>query len=154
MTRTLSAGRLAALAISMAVTAAALLCLGGCDNPDVADQTDPTALDGTEWGLESWSESGLDPAAAPITAIFAEGRISGLSGVNTYGGPYTTGPGDAFSVGEIASTMMAGPEAAMEAEAAYVRLLSEAASFELDGDALTLFAEDGTESLVFTATFE
>lgn len=151
MTRVLSAGRLAALAISMAVTAAAVLCLGGCGE---SDETDPAALDSTEWGLESWSESGLDPAAAPITAIFAEGRISGLSGVNTYGAPYTTGPGDAFSVGEIASTMMAGPEAAMEAEAAYTRLLSEAASFDLAGDTLTLFAEDGTESLVFTATFE
>lgn len=151
MTRMFSAGRLAALAVSMAVAAAALLCLAGCGG---SEETDPAALDSTEWRLESWSESGLDPAASPITAIFAEGRISGLSGVNTYGGPYTTGPGDAFSVGEIASTMMAGPEAAMEAEAAYMRLLAEAASFELDGDTLRLFAEDGTESLVFTAAFE
>jgi len=47
-------------------------------------------------------------------------------GGNTYSGPYTACPGDAFSVGDLASTMMAGPEPDMRAEGAYLKLLSEA----------------------------
>lgn len=54
------------------------------------------------------------------------GKISGNSAVNNYGGPYTAGPGDAFSVGDLASTMMAGPEPDMRSEGAYLKLLSEA----------------------------
>jgi len=145
--RTITGARVA-LAVSLAVAAAAALCLAACGG---SEETDPAALDGTEWRLERWSESGIDPAAFIITAVFSEGMVGGTSGVNSYSGSYTTGPGDDFETGELASTMMAGPEPAMEAEAVYLRLLDEAASFAQTDDTLTLFDADGTESLVFTA---
>jgi len=157
MTRTLSTRRLAALAISIAATAA-LLLLAGCGD-DAADggsdggggDIGPAALDGTDWSLVRWRETGLDPADFTITASFADGRISGTSAVNTYGGSYTTGGVNDFSVGDLASTMMAGPEPDMEAEAAYVGLLEDAASFHATETTLTLFGSDGAESLIFTA---
>ncbi|MEE4276806.1 MAG: META domain-containing protein, partial [Thermoleophilia bacterium] len=71
--------------------------------------------------------------------------------VNTYSGSYTTGGVNDFSVGQIASTMMAGPEPDMEAEAAYLGLLEDAASFHATETTLTLFGSDGAESLIFTA---
>lgn len=124
---------------------AALLTIAACGGSG-GDQ--PT-LDGTSWGLTGWSLSSLDPNDFTITAAFADGKISGKSAVNTYGGPYTEGPGDAFTVGDLASTMMAGPEPDMRAEQAYLTLLSQARSYELKGEGLTFFDENGNESLIF-----
>jgi heat shock protein HslJ len=106
-------------------------------------------LDGTRWKLAEWTISSIDPAAVTITAQFADGRLSGNSGVNSYGGPYVVGPGDAFSVGPLAGTLMAGPEPAMRAESAYLTLLGQAASFRIANRKLTLYDKGGNESLIF-----
>jgi heat shock protein HslJ len=139
LTATLAA--LATLAISVALLAAA------CGSSGSASPT----LDGTAWRLTGWSLSSLDPNQFTITAAFADGKISGSSAVNTYGGPYTAGPGDAFSVGDLASTMMAGPEPDMRAEGAYLTLLAQAKSYKVDAGVLTLFDANGNESLIFAA---
>ena len=111
-----------------------------------------SSLDGTSWKLDGWSVSSLDPRAFTITAEFDDGLVGGTSAVNSYGGEYTTGPGNDFSVGEIAQTLMAGPEEDMRAESAYMELLRAAASYRLNGTTLTLFDGAGNESLIFTAT--
>jgi heat shock protein HslJ len=108
------------------------------------------ALDGTSWRLTGWSLSSLDPNTFTITAEFADGRISGRSAVNSYSGPYTAGPGSAFAVGGITSTLMAGPEPEMRAEQAYQTLLGQAKSYRLKSDTLTLSDANGNESLIFT----
>jgi heat shock protein HslJ len=129
------------------LVALALLAIGsGCGG-----ETNP-GLEGTDWRLTAWSASSLDPADFTITAAFADGKIGGKSAVNNYSGPYTEGPGDAFSVGDVASTMMAGPEPEMRAEQIYLELLGAAATYKLDGDTLTLSDAGGNESLVFAAT--
>jgi heat shock protein HslJ len=71
--------------------------------------------------------------------------------VNRYGGPYKAGPGNAFSVGELESTLMAGPEEAMRAERAYLTLLGQARSYRVADGILTLYDEGGNESLIFEA---
>ena len=109
-------------------------------------------LDGTTWQLSGWTLSSLDPAAFTITANFADGKISGRSAVNSYSGSYTTASKGAFSVGQIASTQMAGPEPAMRAERAYLTLLQQARSYSLASRKLTLFDANGNESLIFAAT--
>ena len=129
-----------ALAFSMA-----LLAAFGCGGSGRKAAT----LDGTAWRLTGWSLSSLDPNDFTITAEFADGKISGKSAVNSYFGPYTEGPGDAFSVGDVAGTMMAGPEPDMRAEGAYLTLLSEAKSYKLEGAGLMLFDQNGNESLIF-----
>lgn len=105
-------------------------------------------LEGTRWRLVGWTISSLDPVSVTITANFAEGRISGTSGVNSYGGPYNAGPGNSFSTGQLASTAMAGPEPAMRAETSYLTLLGQARSYKLAGDRLTLYDAGGNESLI------
>ncbi len=156
--RSLTVGRLTLLMLVLAVAAMPLLCVGGCGDeaagPGVdepVDDADLASLDGTGWSLVRWRETGLDAADFTITATFADGQISGTSAVNTYGGSYTTGSVNDFSVSELASTEMAGPEADMEAEAVYLRLLQDAASFHVTETTLTLFGSDGAESLIFTA---
>lgn len=106
-------------------------------------------LQGTRWTLTGWTVSATDPANLGITASFAEGRIAGNSAVNRYSGPYTTGSRNAFSVGPLVATRMAGPEAAMRAESAYLTLLGEARSYKLSSSQLTLFDGSGNPSLIF-----
>lgn len=138
--------RLSATFVTLALSVA-LLAVAGCGSSGGEAPT----LEGTAWGLTGWTLSSLDPNDFTITAKLADGKISGSSAVNSYSGAYTAGPGDSFSVGDLASTMMAGPEPDMRAEAAYLKLLSEAKSYELDVDRLTLFDQHGNESLIFEA---
>jgi heat shock protein HslJ len=108
-------------------------------------------LDGTSWTLTGWSASSLAPADFAITAIFEDGRVGGHSGVNSYGGDYKIGSGGSFEVGEIVSTLMAGPEPAMRAETIYTELLKQAAEYAVDGDTLTLSDANGNELLIYSA---
>jgi len=122
----------------------ALIAVGGC-GPGRDE------LGGTQWRLAAWTLSSLSPGEFDITAEFANGQVGGHGGVNSYGGPYTLGPGNAFAVGSIASTEMAGPEPAMRAEGAYLTLLGQARSYQVDAGRLTLFDAGGNESLIFEA---
>jgi len=131
----------AAIAIA-ACLGVALSVLGGCAPAG-------RALDGTAWRLKSWSVNSVGPTDFRITARFDNGQVSGVSAVNTYGGGYTAGPDNAFLVGQLSSTLMAGPDAANRAETAYMELLAEARSFKVEGDTLTLSDENGNVSLVF-----
>ena len=121
------------------------------------------SLEGTSWRLTGWTLNSLAPDQFTITAAFAGGKVSGTSAVNTYGGAYSTGAGGsggatgagsggAFSVGQLASTEMAGPAPAMRAERAYITLLTQARSYKLAGDALTLYDANGNQSLIFART--
>ena len=132
-----------ALAVQL-LAALSVLLLIGCA-PGRAE------LDGTEWRLTEWTLSSLSPRDFHITALFAEGTVSGHSGVNSYSGPYTLGPGNAFAIGAIASTEMAGPAPAMRAEGAYLTLLGQARSYRVEAGRLTLFDAGGNESLIFEA---
>ena len=109
-------------------------------------------LEGTQWRLSEWTLSSLSPADFTITAAFADGTISGRSGVNTYSGPYEAGSGGSFSAGPLASTEIAGPKPAMRAEGAYLTLLTQARSYELAEGRLTLLDEGGNVSLIYRAT--
>jgi heat shock protein HslJ len=138
------AAHLAANALIALVLAAVAAGCGGSGGSS-------PSLEGTSWKLTGWSISSQDPNDFTITAQFADGRIGGTSAVNSYGGPYTTGDDGAFSVGELVSTMMAGPEPDMQAETNYMTLLAAAKRYEVDGETLTLLDAGGNRSLVYTA---
>lgn len=132
-----------ALFVGLAVVAL-LMAAVGC-------RSTGAALEGTSWKLTEWTVSSQSPADFTITAAFADGRVSGTSAVNSYGGAYTEGPGEAFETGDLVMTLMAGPEPAMRAEQAYRELLRGARSFKLAGTTLTLYDDSGNVSLVFEA---
>jgi heat shock protein HslJ len=144
--RTALLGAAAALLV-IAAAAVAAGCGGSADSGGSAP-----SLEGTAWKLTGWSISSQDPNDFTITAQFAEGRIAGTSAVNQYGGPYTSGDDGSFSVGDLVSTMMAGPEADMKAEQSYLTLLAAAKKYQVDGETLTLMDANGNESLIYTAT--
>ena len=125
---------------------ATLGAASGCSSAGV------DSLIGTQWRLTGWSISSIDPASVTITAKFADGQISGNSGVNSYGGVYSVGPGGSITLGALAMTEMAGPEPAMRAESAYQQLLAQVGSYKVADGSLTLYDKDGNESLVFQST--
>ena len=127
----------AALAVAMA-----LLVLGaaGC--------TDGSEIENVEWRLVGSSVSSSDLGSLGITATFADGQVGGHGGVNSYSASCTI-RGAALEVGDVTATLMAGPESANIAESAYFALLSEAASYRLEGDTLTLMDASGNDSLIY-----
>ena len=119
-----------------------LLVLVGCS-------ANRNPLDGTQWKFAGWNLNSLDPADFTITAKFTKEDISGSSGVNSYSGPYKLGSSGAFSLGQVAGTLMAGPEPAMRAESAYLILLGQASSYKVVDSELILYDKGGNESLIF-----
>jgi putative lipoprotein len=103
----------------------------------------PTSLTGTEWDLVMYNNGrqGFQGVLATVTttAIFGEdGTLSGNGGVNQYHTTYKTSGSTITIAGPIAATMMAGDPAAMEQEAAYLKMLPEATTFKIEGDELML----------------
>jgi heat shock protein HslJ len=128
----------------------AVLSLAGCGGgaSGGADDTDPAALEGVKWMLVGSSARETDLRLAGITATFDGKLVAGFSGINQYGGPYTAGDDGSLEIGEIASTLMAGPEPLMRTEGAYLELLQVCDGFRVEGETLTLLTGDA-ESLVF-----
>ena len=147
--------RLALVLAMTAVVASVVAFAAGCGSGDGSDRDDGSstsaaALEGASWRLTGWSVSSKDPSDFTITAEFADGRIGGTSAVNQYGGPYTADDDGSFSVGELMSTMMAGPEPDMDAEQVYLELLAQVDRFVIDGEELTLSGGFGNIALIYT----
>ena len=107
------------------------------------------SLAGTEWRLSAWSVSSLYPGDFGITMSIDADRIGGNAGVNGYGGAYTLGRDDAFSTGDLVTTLIAGPEPAMRAERIYLELLQHAARYAVGEGTLTLSDQRGNALLIF-----
>ncbi len=129
--------------VSIVIATVALLALTGCAAPATP------SLEGSQWRLSEWTLSSLAASDFNITAAFANGEISGRSGVNAYSGPMTIGADGSFAVGRLRATLMAGTEPAMRAESAYLTLLGQARTWKIAGDKLTLYDAGGNESLIF-----
>jgi putative lipoprotein len=88
------------------------------------------------------------PAEASVYAKYADGIVSGQA-VNSYSGSYEAKSDGSLTIGQISSTLMAGPPAVQAVETAYFAALQKTASYTADGSKLTLFDADGAELLVF-----
>jgi heat shock protein HslJ len=134
------------IAVLFAVVA---LVVAGCAFSDLTDDLTPD-LDGTAWSLTGWADSKVDPVPFRITMLFADERVSGRSGVNSYAAAYTRGPDTAFTIGALSATRMAGPPEAMQAEQAFTTLLSRVRTYRREGGLLMLGDETGQPLLVLT----
>lgn len=83
----------------------------------------------------------------PTTVNFAEdGHFSGKV-VNNMMGSYKLEKGNAISFSPIATTMMMGPQEAMEAEQNFLQILPRVKSYKMQGDYLVLITDNGGEIL-------
>ena len=96
-------------------------------------------LESTAWVLTGSSLSSQDLGSMGITADFFKEQMSGQAPVNSYFADYTT-EGESIEFGPIGSTLMAGDQKMMDAEAAYFELLGSVTTFAVTEEKLTLKA--------------
>ena len=119
-------------------------CSSGADSGSSAADSSK-ALEGTTWKATEIAgvTAVLTDRGAEVTAAFAAGGLSGSGGVNRYTATYETQPGDEIKISQPASTMMAGPPAAMAQEQAYFAALTKATRYAVTPDSLTLTDDQG-----------
>jgi heat shock protein HslJ len=104
------------------------------------------------WELVSYGDPVNQTTAASIdfnTFIdFGEdGELTGNVGCNSFGGDYEV-EGNQITFGSIISTLMACEEPIAAQEAAVLKTFNETATYDLNGDTLTITSRDGTTSVV------
>jgi heat shock protein HslJ len=134
-----------------------VLAIAGCSDADdgsSSSSTRPapgTTLEGTDWVLLDVAE--LAPGATGVvTAVFADGTVTGESACNRYRAPYHVA-GPRLTIGpEIAGTAMACPEGQLAAEQAYRTRLTEVARHRITNGELVLEGSDAATLLTFGAS--
>lgn len=136
-----------AVAHAVVPVVAALIAVlaAGCGGDE--EEASGAALEGAPWivvgGLEvpGWEKT------AP-SALFDGQRITGSTGCNGYGGPYTV-DGSALELGEIAMTLIGCPPPVGAVEREFLAALERVAIRRLDGEELVLAGADDEELLRF-----
>jgi heat shock protein HslJ len=104
------------------------------------------SLDGTRWQLASFdggaASTGL-VAGSQITAEFADGKVGGTAGCNSYGGSYTVS-GPNISIGELNQTLIGCDTPLADQEAKYTAALLAATTYQINGDTLAIEHPGGT----------
>jgi len=127
----------------MAWLAAALLLtlvLAAC-----GDDSGSGSLDDSEWVLETIDGAeALDNVSATMT--FGDNdELFGSASCNRYTGTWEAGDDDALTLMPGAMTMMACEQPVMDQETAFVAAMTNTASYNRDGDELTLRDADGND---------
>jgi putative lipoprotein len=103
-----------------------------------------TSLIGS-WKLTSYSRADvLTPAVTDTEAGLTfkdDGTVTGNSGCNGLGGNYKV-EGDQVTFDQIVSTLMACDDARMTQEGAFHQVLTDTATFKIEGNTLTLANND------------
>jgi heat shock protein HslJ len=156
----------------MAAIAVALLIptLASCSSDSTSTTTSPAASEapvagngtaplptgGAELANTKWKLSGAayDTAvtdASGITLDFADADASGNAGVNSYNASYTSAADGSLTFGPIASTKMAGEQAAMDAEAKYLAALQSVTAYSVNAEGLLDLFAGPDQVLTFVA---
>ncbi len=136
------------LALVAAILVALVALLSGCGSEDDAPNA-PTMLQGS-WTLETLNGSPAD-AAVSSTLSMNDGQATGNAGVNTFNGTYDAPSDGVLTFGPLASTMMAGPDNAMQQEQAFLTALGDTKKFTTEDGALVLMDDSGAKLAVLKA---
>jgi heat shock protein HslJ len=146
---------LANLAKVNSFTAGAKLQLKSGSSTLLTYKADATGLAGTSWvatGINN-GKGGVvsDANTSKVTAKFnTEGGISGKGGCNTYSASFTTSGKDGLKIGPAVSTMMAcDPASIMTTEQQYFAALTKVATYQRDGNRLTLRDASGATQVTY-----
>ena len=100
--------------------------------------------------LGVWKLTAYGPADAPVPAVEGveagltfneDGTVTGTSGCNGLGGDYSV-EGDQITFGEFVSTLMACDEPIMAQEEAAHKVMTDTATYTIEGDTLTINNND------------
>jgi heat shock protein HslJ len=129
-----------------------LVACGSSSDVTTGSSSSGTPLEGTSWELAPAAPLGVSLGQVVVTARFEAGTMSGKSGCNSYTAPYELS-GSSLTIGpNIAGTKAACPAPETAVETAYLGRLPKVASYEIDGQTLTLADSGSTTILEYTAT--
>lgn len=138
-----------ALVAAIALLPVLAACSSSSDSSDAgaASAAAPAPTGGEGLAPASWNLVGApgvtpDPTSFKITLELTQTDAAGFSGVNRYMGTFTSDPSGTLDFGPMASTMMAGPQDAMDAEQAYLAALDTVTGYAVNGAELNLFNGD------------
>jgi heat shock protein HslJ len=124
----------------------AVLPLGACAGTDTGAGTvgpDPASITGRTWQVEDIAAAGIIDGSHMTLTLGSDGRASGDTGCNRFGGPYTLS-GGMLSFGDMMSTRRGCAPALMAQERRYLDVLKGISSWSLRPDgALLLQGPDG-----------
>lgn len=110
----------------------------------------PAPLTGHRWLLTRLGGESVISEETPVTALFADGRVTGSGGCNGYFATVDS-PGDGrLKVGPAGATRRACATAVMDFEMRYLAALSQVDAWEREEERLLL--SGAAEDLLFTAT--
>ena len=136
------------LAVAPLALVIVVVLLPGCGG-DEESSSDVSTLEGVPWVLaggidvEGWEK------AAP-SATFEDGKVTGSTGCNRYGGQYAV-DGDALEISAVASTLMACPPPADEVERALLTAFEKVSGWRVEDAELVLLDAEGEEVLHYQA---
>jgi len=99
------------------------------------------------WLAEDINGGGVIDNLQTTLEISADSKVSGNGGCNRFSGSATI-EGDKITFGDLASTMMACTEAAMDQEMKFHAALAAARSFRIDAEQRKLFLDDAAGKVV------
>jgi heat shock protein HslJ len=112
----------------------------------------PTSLVDTPWQIVAYN-NGREAVVSvindtEITALFAEGNVSGSAGCNDYNASYEL-DGENITIAPAVTTrkFCEEPEGVMEQETEFLTALLSANAYQLDGQRLDMFSADGVRAL-------
>jgi heat shock protein HslJ len=105
-----------------------------------------------DWKLVSYgSPTNQTPAVPNVEASVtfgSDGKLNGNVGCNGFSGDYKI-DGSTITFGPIMSTLMACTDPIMQQEIIVFSVLTDTATFEIDGTTLTITSADGASAVVF-----
>ncbi len=126
----------------------------GGDDPVASDPVRPVGGDlriGEPWYLLGASVSSVQMPGG-VTMTFEEKTVSGKAPVNSFSGEYTATSTGGLTFGDLAMTLMAGPEDLMQAESAFMALLGTVDGYTTVGAGELYLFDDQAQVLTFTTT--
>lgn len=121
---------------------ASALLLAACG----AGSSEQASLDGSAWILAAINGNDVViDGGQELTLSFEDGRLSGYSGCNQFGGEYSANrQTGTLEISPLETTLMAClDDDVMAREGEYQSALQAAESYRLDGDVLTIETADG-----------
>jgi heat shock protein HslJ len=113
---------------------------------------EPVELPGTNWDVISYNNGrgGVTSViiGTELTVNFDEETVAGLAGCNNYNGGYEV-DGQAINFGPLATTrkFCPDPEGTMDQESEFLAALENAARYEIEGDRMDMYFEDGARAM-------
>ncbi len=129
------------------VIAVSALAVAACaQSSPPADQLSPPRLDG-QWRVEDIDRAGVIDGAEVTIEFGSDGKLSGRSACNRYGGDYSYTDG-VLTTGSLFSTKMACAPALMDLETKFLKRLEGALTVATENDGAVSLSDDEGRLLI------